>query len=230
MPYLRPLSARPALIYRIFNTLTLIGSLVILYTLSSDIIYTRNYTLNNSFLSLQLIISLIFVADFFVRAHFSRHTADFVAANLWLLLVSLPYLNILSWLGMVNISKPLYLTLKCLPLMRGLYGIYAGLRYAYRSRSSRLMLSYIYITLSLTFLAALIFFAAEEGVNPDVTDFGTALWWAGLNVTTMGANFYAHTLTGKVLTIVLPTLGMMLFPIFTIYLTGLVERYDSKEN
>ena len=52
-----------------------------------------------------------------------------------------------------------------------------------------------------------------------------------MNVTTVGANVFAKTATGKVLTVVLAASGMMLFPIFTAYITTKVQdRRDREKN
>ena len=54
----------------------------------------------------------------------------------------------------------------------------------------------------------------------------TPLWWAWMNVTTVGAEIFAVTAIGKVITILLPTLGMMMFPIFTTYI---LQEYTHKK-
>ncbi|MBO5902804.1 MAG: two pore domain potassium channel family protein [Tidjanibacter sp.] len=212
---------------RVLNLLTLLGSLVILITLSHDIIYSRNYTLSNSLLHLQLFVCMLFMADWVAGVTFAEKPMRWAIRNIFWLLVSLPWLNILKLVGAGDITKQLYLVLKCLPLIRGLYGIYPALQSATRPRSTRIFLSYIYITLAVTYLSALLFFCEEEGLNSAVDNFGTALWWAGLNVTTVGAPLFAVTATGKILTFLLPALGMMLFPIFTVYITNLVEKNTS---
>ena len=56
------------------------------------------------------------------------------------------------------------------------------------------------------------------------TDFGDAIWWASMNLTTVGADIFAVTAVGKILTVLLPTLGMMMFPIFTVYVTQIYTR------
>ena len=45
-----------------------------------------------------------------------------------------------------------------------------------------------------------------------------------MDVTTVGSNIIAVTPTGRVLSVLLAALGMMMFPIFTVYVTSLVER------
>lgn len=57
-----------------------------------------------------------------------------------------------------------------------------------------------------------------------VTRYTDALWWAFMDVTTVGSNIYAVTATGKILSVVLAALGMMMFPIFTVYVTSLLQN------
>ena len=74
-----------------------------------------------------------------------------------------------------------------------------------------------------------IFFVLEHKVNPMVTDYWSALWWAFMDVTTVGSNIYAVTPTGKILSVVLAALGMMMFPIFTVYVTSLVQQANKRK-
>ena len=45
-----------------------------------------------------------------------------------------------------------------------------------------------------------------------------------MNVTTVGAEIFPVTAVGKVVCVLLPSLGMMMFPIFTIYVTDLITK------
>ena len=69
----------------------------------------------------------------------------------------------------------------------------------------------------------------EHGTNALVTGYGDALWWAFMGVTTVGSNIIAVTATGRVLSVLLAALGMMMFPIFTVYVTSLVERRNKEK-
>lgn len=62
----------------------------------------------------------------------------------------------------------------------------------------------------------------EHSVNPLVKDYSDALWWASMDVTTVGSNIDAMTTVGRILSVVLAALGMMMFPIFTVYITSLI--------
>ena len=64
---------------------------------------------------------------------------------------------------------------------------------------------------------------------PLVTDYGDALWWAFMDVTTVGSNIVAMTTTGRVLSVLLAALGMMMFPIFTVYITNLIQQSNEKK-
>ena len=50
-----------------------------------------------------------------------------------------------------------------------------------------------------------------------------------MDVTTVGSNIIAVTPTGRVLSVLLAALGMMMFPIFTVYVTSLVERRNKEK-
>ena len=83
------------------------------------------------------------------------------------------------------------------------------------SKASSLFISYITMLLATVYFSSMIFFVLEHKVNPMVHQYSDALWWAFMDVTTVGSNIYAMTVTGKVLSVVLAALGMMMFPIFT---------------
>ena len=73
------------------------------------------------------------------------------------------------------------------------------------------------------------FYDYELGVNDRLHGFGNALWWAWMNVTTVGAAIFPVTAVGKVLAVLLPALGMMFFPIFTIYVTNMYDIKHPKQ-
>ena len=82
--------------------------------------------------------------------------------------------------------------------------------------------------LATVYFSSLIFFVIEHKVNPQVAGYDDALWWAFMDVTTVGSNIYAVTPTGRILSVLLAALGMMMFPIFTVYVTSLVQNANKK--
>lgn len=83
--------------------------------------------------------------------------------------------------------------------------------------------------LATIYILSLVFFVAELKVNPLVKDYADALWWAFMDATTVGSNIIAVTFIGKVLSVVLAALGMMMFPIFTVYITSIIERRNKEK-
>ena len=87
------------------------------------------------------------------------------------------------------------------------------------------MAAYVVTVVMFTYISALLFYDCEIGVNSSLKSFGDALWWAGMNVTTVGAEIFPVTTTGKIICVILPVVGMMFFPIFTVYIS---EYYEKK--
>lgn len=220
-------TTRPKHLANTLDGVAVIASLLLLVSLSLDIITRKAYTLSPGVEELQLIVCMIFVMDFIVQMMSSRRPGCYFWRNLVILLVSIPYLNMLQW-GGAELPKGLYIFLKSLPMVRGMVGIYQLVRLVTPTRVSAILWSYISLIILLTYLSALVFYSYEEVVNHAVDSFGTALWWSGLNVTTVGAPIFAVTAVGKILTVVLPGLGMILFPLLTVYVTHLVKRTNGK--
>lgn len=208
---------------RLLDGIAIFASLLLLVSLSLDIIERKTYLLSDSVEELQLIVCMVFVIDYVVQTMMARNPNRYFRRHILLLLVSIPYLNMLEW-GGAELPKGLYIALKCLPMVRGAVGVYQLIKYVTPSRVSAIMWSYIALIVLVTYLSSLLFYSYEEVVNHAVDGFGTALWWAGLNVTTVGAPLFAVTPIGKLLTVLLPGLGMILFPLLTVYVTHLVQR------
>ena len=79
------------------------------------------------------------------------------------------------------------------------------------------------------YLSALLFYDYEILVNDRLHGFGNALWWAWMNVTTVGAAIFPVTTVGKIICVLLPILGMAMFPIFTVYVTTLYTDYTRRK-
>ncbi len=208
---------------RLLDGLAIFASLLLLFSLSVDIVERKTYILSAGVEELQLFVCMIFIIDYVVQTMMARNPNRYFRRNILLLLVSIPYLNMLEW-GGAELPKGLYIVLKCLPMVRGAVGVYQLIDYVTPSRVSAIMWSYIVLIILFTYLSSLIFYSYEEVVNSAVDNFGTALWWAGLNVTTVGAPLFAVTPVGKILTVLLPAMGMILFPLLTVYVTHLVQR------
>ena len=111
-----------------------------------------------------------------------------------------------------------------MPLIRGGYAMAIVVGWFTSNRATGLFFSYIITLISTVYFASLTFYLFEHGVNPLVHKYKDALWWAAMDVTTVGSNIVAVTGVGRVLSVLLAALGMMMFPIFTVYVTNLLTK------
>lgn len=208
---------------RVMNIATLLAGLAILISLSFDILRNHSFVITPAYLEIQFIACLILIADFFLHLFAADNPAQFLRRNFIFLLVSIPLLNIALWSGW-DLSREWYLVLKAAPLIRAFAAVIIVVAWLVNGRIKMLFVGYLFTVVAFTYLAALIFYCYELGVNPKVDNFGNALWWAWMGVTTVGAAIFPVTAIGKILAVMLPSLGMMMFPIFTIYITNLITK------
>lgn len=144
------------------------------------------------------------------------------------MLVAIPYQNIIEYYHIIT-SPELSYFLRFVPLVRGGYALAIVVGWLSYNKASGLFVSYLTMLLATVYFSSLIFFVLEHKVNPLVANYGDALWWAFMDVTTVGSNISAITVTGRVLSVVLAALGMMMFPIFTVYVTSLVQKSNEEK-
>jgi hypothetical protein len=63
-----------------------------------------------------------------------------------------------------------------------------------------------------------------------VDNFFSAIWWAFMDATTVGSNINATTSIGKILSVLLAAFGMMMFPIFTVYIMERMQKFVNNGN
>ena len=208
---------------RIIN---LIAGIALLVGVSVEVLTGNHHTYSEWYMWLQFVVCIIFIVDF-ASALVARDTKHhYYILNLLSLIVSIPYLNILGWLD-VPLDRGVAVTVAALPLLRSFVAMGVVVKWFINGKANRLFGAYLFTVVCFTYLAALMFFDYEVGVNEKLNGFGNALWWAWMNVTTVGAAIFPVTAVGKVLAVLLPALGMMFFPIFTIYVTNM---YDIKQS
>lgn len=224
--------SRPKLrndIINIFNWLVIIGCILVISGLSVEAFHNSEQIYHQRYIQLQFWVCIVFLLDFFIRFFFSEHKLRFIALNFIFLLVSIPYLQILEALQITLSTEAEYM-LRIMPFIRGGYGLVLIIDWITQNRVTSLMVSYGLIILSLTYLSSLVLYSLEHAINPMLTSFGDSLSWAFMNVTTVGSNIIPITATGKILAVVLAASGMMMFPIFTVYITSLFQTHWNKES
>lgn len=211
------------------DTLTLLASIALIVALSIEIIPSKEYVVFSSgYLTTVLVVCLIYMADFFVRMTSAASSWRYLRRNIVVLLLSIPYQNIAHWVAGGHISHDAAIILSGITLLRAFLALYIIVRWLVDSSINRLFAAYIITVIVFTYISALIFYEYEASVNPHLHGFGNALWWAWMNVTTVGAAIFPVTAIGKIVCVLLPMLGMAMFPIFTVYVTNLYNAAVTK--
>lgn len=204
--------------FGLLRLLRLLAGIVLLAAVSWEVLAGDNLRFSQTYLTIQLIVCLVFLADFFVRWAAAGDRGRFLRRNLLYLLISIPWLNISAWCG-ADMTHDWGLVVGMMPLVRAFLAMAIVVEWLVGdNRIHRLFAAYLFTVVVFTYLSALVFYDYEVAVNPRLHGFGNALWWAWMNVTTVGAEVFPVTAVGKVVCVLLPSLGMLFFPIFTTYI------------
>ncbi|MFI3298181.1 MAG: ion channel [Rikenellaceae bacterium] len=205
---------------RTLNALVILSSIAIIVIMSIEILYPELLTSRRIIIDLHLVVSIIFMTDYFVRLYGTKHPLRFALDNFIFFVVALPFMSVIYYFEL-QIDSTTEFILRYMPFIRAVYGFVIVISYLTRSRITNLFYTYIVIVIATTYFCALLFYSEEKGVNSGVENFGDALWWSLMDMTTVGCDIVAKTTVGRVVSVVLAASGMMLFPIFTVYITDI---------
>lgn len=201
--------------------INLIAGVALLVGISIEILTGDHQNYSSWYMWLQLAVCIIFMIDFAAAMMATdKNSRRWFWLNMLFFIISIPYLNILSWFNIVP-HRGVAIAVAALPLLRSFIAMGVVVWWFIAGKVSRIFVAYLFTVVCFTYLAALIFYDYEVLVNDKLHGFGNALWWAWMNTTTVGAAIFPVTTVGKVLAVLLPSLGMMFFPIFTIYITNI---------
>lgn len=211
-------------------TVLLLSVLLIVF-ISYDTFKGIPFLENRAYMTFQLFVCLAFIADFFVELWFTpREGRGSYFRSRWLfLLLSIPYLNIVYGAGLDLSPQTLYF-IRFLPLARGVLAMVIVFNYLASSKITGIFVSYVAILLMTVYFASLIFFEREQPVNPGVTSYWDSVWWCCMETTSLGCSLSPVTVVGKVLAVLLSLMGMIIFPLFTVYLSSVITRSRKRLN
>lgn len=200
----------------------IILSIVMVAMISLDTLRNISFLADRTYLRVQFYICLVFILDVIVEWIFTDKKKHYIATHIFFLLISIPYLNIVSRYHIQLPPEVLYL-MRFIPMLRAAYvlGIVTGVTAA--NWISSMFATYMIVLIMVIYFGSLMFFVEEHYVNPDVTSYWSSLWWTMMNLTTTGCSIEPVTPTGKVLSVILSGGGLILFPVFTVYLTNVLK-------
>lgn len=210
----------------ITHAVELVLSLLLIVYISYDTFMQIPFLSNTHYMSFQLFVCVIFIADFFIELFLAENKKNYLKCRWFFLLISIPYLNIINFYN-IHIPSDVVYYLRFVPLIRGAYSLALVLGYFSANRAVSLLTQYTAILAAAVYIMALLFYYQEYGVNTNVTNFWDALYWSAMNMTTVGCYFSAVTPVGKIISVILPILGMLMLPLFTVFITNKVTQFNN---
>lgn len=226
-PAITPHRKTKQIIMGIMNTIVLVLSVVLIAWISFDTFKKIEFLDNHSYMQFQFWVCMFFILDFFVGLWVSDDKWTFFKHRLFFLLLSIPYLNIINQMNITLTPDALYFV-RFIPLARGALAMSIVIGYLSSNAVTSLFMSYLVIMIMVAYFCSLIFFQREHPVNPQVDTYWTALWWSAMMMSTVGSSISPVTVAGKIIAVVLPIAGMIIFPLFTVYLTNYVTNSMKK--
>lgn len=220
---------RRRVLYNILHICVLILSIFLLISISIDTFKNIAFYKAPHFLKVQFWICIFFLFDFFVEMALSERKWHYIWTHFLFFLVAIPYLPIINYFGWKFDPRLTYL-LQYIPLVRGGYALALVVGWFTYNKAAGLFVTYLITLLSTVYFASLVFYVFEHDLNVMIVDYTDALWWAAMDVTTVGSNISAVTPVGRILSVLLAALGMMMFPIFTVYVTSLIKSRTQSDS
>ena len=110
-----------------------------------------------SYLKIQFWICMFFIADFVLEFFLSKRKLYYLQTHFIFLIVSIPYLNIISYYG-IEFSPEITYFLRFIPLARSGYALAIVVGWLSSNKASGLFVSYLTMLLATVYFSSLIFF------------------------------------------------------------------------
>lgn len=205
------------------NMLVFLLSVLLIVVISVDTFNKVQLLDSHKYMTFQFWVCVVFILDFFVCLFLADRKWRFVRGRIFFLLLSIPYLNIIS-LCDIHLSHEALYFIRFVPLARGALALSIVIGYISKNAVVSMFYSYLSICVLIVYFCSLILFQCEQPVNPDVNSYLTALWWSAMEMVTVGCNISPMTVAGKIVVVILPIVGVVVFPLFTVYIADFVKR------
>jgi len=205
-----------------------VASVILLVSISLEAFSDDPFMAHTVYFDTQFWICIYFTVDFFVFLLLAENKWAFLRRYGLVLLLSIPYLSIVNHVQLDLTEEQRYF-IRLIPLVRGAAALVLIVSTIVRRITTALFVSYLILLFSIIYFLTLIFFVVERGPNPEIKTYSDCLWWAAMTVTTLGSTIQPVTVAGKITTTVLATMGLTIFPIFTAYITTVINRISQRE-
>lgn len=209
------------------NYLVLLLSFGLIAFISYDTYKGINFLENPVYMDYQFICCMVFILEVVYRFIISHHKIRFFILSLPFLAISVPYLNLIEYYS-INVPHEWLLYLCFIPILRGLLALVMVVAFITEKLTTTVFASYVLVLVPVVYMSGLIFYIAEKDINSAIKNLWYALWWAGMCVTTIGCDINPVTATGMILAFILSLLGIIMFPLFTVYFGDFINDYGKR--
>lgn len=206
----------------------LLCSIVLIGCISYDTFLFSNPFEQSEFTEkVQFWVCVFFMLDIVLEFLVTKHKSRYLLAYFLLFISCIPWITVLAMIPNLRIPNDVLYMLRFMPLIRSCYALAIVIGWFTFRRSSALFMTYMVILLSGIYVGSLAFYVCEVNVNPLVKTYWDALWWAGMEAITVGCNIEAVTPIGKILSVIVAMLGLLIIPMFTVYVSNLVGLFQT---
>ncbi len=170
---------------------------------------------------------VVFILDFLLKFTLAPEKLTYLRQN-WLTAIALlvPALRVLR---IARLARVLQLTraTRGLRLFRIVTSLNRGMKALGRTMRRRGAGYVMTLSLLVLLVGAAGMLAFESGANGDIEDYGTALWWTAMALTTMGTDYAPRSPEGRVLAFIIALYAFAVFGYLTATLTSFFIGRDA---
>jgi voltage-gated potassium channel len=154
----------------------------------------------------------LFIVEFAIKFFLAPSKTKFLRSNI-LTLVSLlvPAFRVLRWIRLLRILR----LSRSLRLVKVLGSINRAMKALSLTMKRRAFGYIILLTFIVIFAGAAGMFAFEKHISGGLPNYGTALWWTVMIITTLGSDYWPQTIEGRFLCVLLSLYAFAVFGYIT---------------
>ena len=155
---------------KILYSIAMFMSVFVLVLLAVEILKGSNVIPKHVYLDIQLLICSILMIDFWYQFYLSPKKWKFFVTYFVLLLVSIPYYNIVNWFD-ISVTATQSVMLRAIIFIRGGYGLIVMINWFTKSKVTHIMITYLILLVAMAYFGSLVFYSIEKGINPSLRNF-----------------------------------------------------------
>lgn len=188
-----------------------------------ELVYGDNKLLRN----LGIAIWIIFIVDFIIKFSLAPTKGSFLKGNvLTIISLAVPAFRVFRIFRILRILK----ISRSFRLIKIIGSLNRGMRALSITMKRRAFGYVLVLTLIVIFAGAAGMYAFEKNSQNGLENYGAALWWTTMIITTLGSDFWPQTLEGRILCIILSLFAFAVFGYITATIATFFIGQDTEES